>query len=354
MKILVTGGCGFIGSAVIRHAIRRSGHDIVNLDKLTYAATPEALEEAADDPRHVFERADICDADRLRAIFERHRPNAVLHLAAETHVDRSIDGPADFVTTNVFGTFTLLQTARAYFETLTGTERSRFRFLHVSTDEVFGSLGTGDPGFTERSTYAPRSPYSASKAASDHFAAAWGHTFGVPVIITNCSNNYGPWQFPEKLIPLMLLRARKAEVLPVYGRGDNIRDWLHVDDHAAALWSVLERGRIGESYMIGGNCEHSNIAVVEWICEAMDRRFPEQAPHARLIRHVEDRPGHDLRYAIDAGKIRAELGWTPARDFRRGLDATIDWYLGHESWWRGVGARVYGGQRLGLVEAIAS
>lgn len=354
MKILVTGGCGFIGSAVIRHAIRRSGHDIVNLDKLTYAASPEALEEAANDPRHVLERGDICDAEKVAGVFARHRPDAVLHLAAETHVDRSIDGPADFVTTNVFGTFTMLQAARAYYETLTAPAKARFRFVHVSTDEVFGSLGLGDPAFSERSAYDPRSPYSASKAAADHFAAAWGHTFGLPVITTNCSNNYGPWQFPEKLIPLILLRARKSESLPVYGRGENIRDWLHVDDHAAALWTVLERGRVGERYMIGGDCEHSNLAIVLWICEAMDRRFPEGAPHARLIRYVEDRPGHDLRYAIDAGKTRSELGWSPGRDFRRGLESTVDWYLDHESWWRAVGARVYGGQRLGLVEAIAS
>lgn len=354
MKILVTGGCGFIGSAVIRHAMRRSGHEIVNLDKLTYAATPEALEEAADDPRYAFERGDICDAERVQAVFERHRPDAVLHLAAETHVDRSIDGPGDFVTTNVIGTVTMLQAARAYFERLDAAGRGRFRFLHVSTDEVFGSLDASDPAFDERSPYDPRSPYSASKAAADHFASAWGHTYGLPVIVTNCSNNYGPWQFPEKLIPLILLRARNAEPLPVYGRGENIRDWLHVDDHAAALWSVLERGRIGERYMIGGNCEHSNIAVVTWICEAMDRRFPDAAPHARLIRYVEDRPGHDHRYAIDASKIQAELGWSPGRDFRRGLEATIDWYLAHEGWWRAVGARVYAGQRLGLVEAAAS
>jgi dTDP-glucose 4,6-dehydratase len=226
--------------------------------------------------------------------------------------------------------------------------------LQVSTDEVYGSLGPRDRAFNERTPYAPNSPYSASKAAGDHLVRAYFHTYGFPTLTTNCSNNYGPWQFPEKLIPLILLRARKSEPLPVYGRGENIRDWLHVDDHAAALWTVLERGRVGESYMIGGNCEHSNLAIVLWICEAMDRRFPDAAPHSRLIRYVEDRPGHDLRYAIDAGKIRSELGWSPGRDFRRGLETTVDWYLDHESWWRAVGARVYGGQRLGLVEAIAS
>lgn len=354
MRVLVTGGCGFIGSAVMRHAIRRTRHEVVNLDKLTYAATPEALEEAADHPRYCFERADICDPERLQTIFERHRPTAVIHLAAESHVDRSIDGPADFVRTNVFGTFTLLQAARAHFESLKQPERAQFRFLQVSTDEVFGSLGLNDPPFTEASRYRPNSPYSASKAASDHFVSAWGHTYGLPVVTSNCSNNYGPWQFPEKLIPLMLIRARTDKPLPLYGRGENIRDWLHVDDHAAALWTILERGRVGEHYLIGGNAEHSNRQVVHWICEAMDERIPASAPHTRLIQHVEDRPGHDLRYAIDAAKMIAELGWAPSRNFRSGLNETIDWYLHHETWWRGVNARIYGGQRLGIVERLAS
>jgi dTDP-glucose 4,6-dehydratase len=354
MKLLITGGCGFIGSAVIRLAIRQSDHEIVNVDKLTYAATPEALEETADDPRHAFEHADICDTDRLLAIFNHHRPDAVMHLAAETHVDRSIDGPAEFVRTNVFGTFSVLQAARAYFDGLGAAERSWFRFLHVSTDEVFGSLGFDDPPFADGTPYRPNSPYSASKAAADHFVAAWGHTFGLPVITSNCSNNYGAWQFPEKLIPLMILNARLGKPLPVYGRGENIRDWLHVDDHAAALLRIIERGRIGECYLVGGEAEHSNIEVVRWICEAMDQGFPQAAPHARLIRWVDDRPGHDLRYAIDASKLKAELGWSPSHSFRSGLAETIDWYLAHESWWRGIGSRIYDGRRLGLTQRLAS
>jgi dTDP-glucose 4,6-dehydratase len=354
MKLLITGGCGFIGSAVIRFAIRHGDHQIVNVDKLTYAATPEALEEAAEDPRHAFEHADICDTHRLQAIFDHHRPDAVMHLAAETHVDRSIDGPAEFVRTNVLGTFSLLQAARAYFDKLGAAERSWFRFLHVSTDEVFGSLGFDDAPFTDGTPYRPNSPYSASKAAADHFVAAWGHTFGLPVITSNCSNNYGAWQFPEKLIPLMILNARQGKPLPVYGRGENIRDWLHVDDHAAALLRIVERGRTGESYLVGGEAEHSNIDVVRWICEAMDRRFPRAAPHAELIRWVDDRPGHDLRYAIDAGKLQAELGWSPSHSFRTGLAQTIDWYLANESWWRGIGARVYDGRRLGMTQRLAS
>jgi dTDP-glucose 4,6-dehydratase len=354
MKVLVTGGCGFIGSAVIRHAMRRSGHEIVNVDKLTYAATPEALEEASLDARYCFELADICDAARLRAIFDMHQPQAIIHLAAESHVDRSIDGPAEFLRTNVLGTFTLLQAARAYCEQLSDPARAAFRFLHVSTDEVFGALAHDDPPFTEGSPFRPRSPYSASKAAADHFVAAWGHTYGLPVMISNCSNNYGPWQFPEKLIPLMIIRARRGETLPVYGDGQNVRDWLYVDDHAEALWTILERGRIGESYAIGGGAEHSNLDVVRWICESMDRRFPKPGSHVKRIRFVSDRPGHDLRYAIDASKITAELGWTPKRRFRAGLEQTIDWYLNHESWWQSVNARIYGGQRLGLTERLAS
>lgn len=354
MKILVTGGCGFIGSALIRHAIRKTDHEIVNVDKLTYAATPEALEETANDPRYCFEKADICDAEKLRAIFDRHRPNAVIHLAAETHVDRSIDGPANFVKTNIEGTFNLLEIARSYFETLSASDRVTFRLLHVSTDEVFGSLGFEDTGFTELSPYRPNSPYSASKAAADHFVSAWGHTFGLPVLTSNCSNNYGPWQFPEKLIPLMILRAYRGETLPIYGKGENIRDWLHVDDHAAALLLLLERGQAGERYLIGGNTEHKNIDVVMAICEAMDERYPAKAPHSQLIQSVQDRPGHDLRYAIDASKLRNELGWTPSRDFHTGLVETIDWYLNNRSWWNSISQRTYAGERLGLIERLAS
>jgi dTDP-glucose 4,6-dehydratase len=354
MKVLVTGGCGFIGSALIRHAIRQTAHEIVNVDKLTYAATPEALEETSNDRRYCFEKADICDSKKLRALFDQHRPDAVVHLAAETHVDRSIDGPAEFVRTNISGTFSLLQSARSYFETLSEAKRAHFRLLHVSTDEVFGSLGLEDASFTELSPYRPNSPYSASKAAADHFVSAWGHTFGLPVLMSNCSNNYGPWQFPEKLIPLMILQAYRGETLPIYGRGENIRDWLHVDDHAAALWLLLERGRIGESYLIGGNAEHQNIDVVIAICEAMDKRYPERAPHRRLIQSVQDRPGHDLRYAIDASKLQSELGWTPLRNFRTGLIETIDWYLENKGWWEPISQQKYDGKRLGLIQRLAS
>lgn len=354
MKALVTGGCGFIGSAVIRYGIRNTEHQIINVDKLTYAATPEALEETSSNARYSFERADICETDNLRVIFDEHRPDIVIHLAAETHVDRSIDGPAEFVRTNIFGTFSLLQAARFYFETLSGAERENFRLLHVSTDEVFGSLALGDASFTEASSYRPNSPYSASKAGADHFVSAWGHTFGLPVITSNCSNNYGPWQFPEKLIPLMILRARLGETLPVYGKGENIRDWLHVDDHAAAIWEVIKHGQVGERYLIGGNAEHRNIDVVMWICEAMDERFPNAAPHARLIQSVQDRAGHDLRYAIDSSKLQNEIGWSPSHDFRSGLVETVDWYLQNESWWRTIRKRTYAGQRLGIVKRMAS
>ena len=349
MKVLVTGGAGFIGSAVIRRAIRKSDVEIVNVDKLTYAATPEALEDCAESPRYHFEKADICDFERMQTLFAEHQPDAVMHLAAETHVDRSIDGPDAFINTNILGAYSMLQAARGYYDALEGDKRAGFRFHHVSTDEVFGALSPTDAPFTEESPYQPNSPYSAAKAGSDHLVRAWGETYGLPVIASNCSNNYGPWQFPEKLIPVMAMKARDGEALPVYGKGENVRDWLHVEDHAEALWLILTRGRLGESYNVGGDAERQNIEVVRLICKLMDARFPEAAPHERLINFVTDRPGHDFRYAIDAAKIKRELGWAPAHDFETGMAETLDWYLENETWWRDVVARGKGaGVRLGL------
>jgi len=344
VKLLVTGGAGFIGSAVIRHLIRETRHTVINLDKLTYAATPEALEEAAASPRYRFVRGDICDRALLDGLFEEHAPDAVMHLAAESHVDRSIDGPKDFMATNIMGTFTLLEAARAY---VAGGGRD-FRFHHISTDEVYGSLGPRDPAFSEATPYRPNSPYSASKAASDHLVRAWGETYGLAVVTSNCSNNYGPWQFPEKLIPVMVIAALEGRPLPVYGSGENIRDWLHVEDHARALALVLERGRPGETYAVGGDAERSNLAVVNAICAHLDRAVPEGAPHERLIAFVPDRPGHDTRYAIDAAKIRSELGWAPQESFETGLAGTVEWYLANRAWWEGVRAETYRGERLGL------
>ncbi|SES73467.1 dTDP-glucose 4,6-dehydratase [Oceanicella actignis] len=347
IKLLVTGGAGFIGSAVIRNAMRNEGARVVNVDKLTYAATPEALEECADSPDYALERADIADLEAMRAVFARHQPDAVMHLAAESHVDRSIDGPAEFIRTNLVGTFTLLEAAREYWSALPGARKQAFRFHHVSTDEVYGSLGPDDPPFTETTPYRPNSPYSASKAGSDHLVRAWGETYGLPVVTSNCSNNYGPWQFPEKLIPVMAIAAREGRPMPVYGQGLNVRDWLHVDDHARALWLVLTRGRVGATYNIGGRAERTNMQVVRAICAWMDARYPDRAPHERLIEHVQDRPGHDLRYAIDASLIERELGWTPRETFESGLDATLDWFMAHEPWWREIRARRYDGKRLG-------
>ena len=344
MKILVTGGAGFIGSAVIRQLIRETDATIVNLDKLTYAATPEALEECAENPRYRLVQGDIRARDLLAGLFEEHDPDAVMHLAAESHVDRSIVGPADFLQTNIFGTFALLEAARAW----RAGRKGDFRFHHVSTDEVFGSLGPGDAAFSEITPYAPNSPYSASKAASDHLVRAWGETYGLPVVISNCSNNYGPWQFPEKLIPVMLIAACEGQPLPVYGVGENIRDWLHVEDHARALRLVLEHGATGESYNIGGDAEHRNIDVVRQICALMDEHRPASAPHDRLISFVTDRPGHDLRYAMDSSKIRRDLGWSPSETFATGLRGTIAWYLENVDWWQGVRQSRYSGQRLGL------
>jgi dTDP-glucose 4,6-dehydratase len=344
MKILVTGGAGFIGSAVIRQLIRETDATVINLDKLTYAATPEALENCAASRRYFSIRGDICNRALVTEILEEYQPDALMHLAAESHVDRSIDGPGDFMKTNVFGTFTLLEAARNW----QAGRRSEFRFHHISTDEVFGSLEPGDMPFTEASAYAPNSPYSASKAASDHLVRAWGETYGLQVVTSNCSNNYGPWQFPEKLIPVILTAALDGQKLPIYGTGENIRDWLHVEDHARALRLVMERGTPGECYTVGGDAERSNIEVVRQICRLMDEHFPAAAPHDRLIDFITDRPGHDQRYAIDATKIRRELGWRPKESFESGLAGTVAWYLAHEDWWRTIRDDRYSGARLGL------
>lgn len=346
MKILVTGGAGFIGSAVIRLAVAR-GHAVVNLDALTYAACTENVASVAGSPLYAFEHADIRDKAALARIFAEHRPESVMHLAAESHVDRSIDGPAAFVETNIGGTFTLLEAARRYWE-----EQGRpagFRFHHVSTDEVFGSL-PNDPAqrFSETTPYDPRSPYSASKAASDHLVRAWHETYGLPVVLSNCSNNYGPYHFPEKLIPVTILNALAGKPLPIYGDGSNVRDWLFVEDHAEALLTVLRHGRVGRSYNIGGDSERSNLELVRGICAILDRLHPRAAgPYADLIAFVADRPGHDARYAIDASRIRAELGWQPSVSLDEGLERTVRWYLDNETWWRPLLARSGVGQRLG-------
>ncbi|MEM1299216.1 MAG: dTDP-glucose 4,6-dehydratase [Pseudomonadota bacterium] len=344
MKIVVTGGCGFIGSAVVRQAIS-AGHQVVNVDALTYAACPDNVALVADNPSYVFEHADICDAAALARVFADHAPDAVMHLAAESHVDRSIDGPGAFIQTNIVGTATLLQAAKAHLESK--GKPDSFRFHHVSTDEVYGSLGeTGL--FTETTPYNPRSPYSASKASSDHLVRAWGETYGLPIVVTNCSNNYGPFHFPEKLIPVIILRALAGEPIPVYGKGENVRDWLFVEDHATALLRVLAHGRAGETYNIGGNAEAQNIEIVRKVCALLDMRRPEAAPHDRLITFVTDRPGHDFRYAIDASKIRDEIGWTPSVTLDEGLAQTVDWYLENETWWHALQSRDGVGQRLGL------
>jgi dTDP-glucose 4,6-dehydratase len=349
MRVFVTGGAGFIGSALVRHLIRNSEHEVLNLDKLTYAGVLESLDEVADDPRYRFVRGDICDAPLVARLLAEFQPDVIAHLAAESHVDRSIDGPADFIETNVVGTFTMLEQALAYWRGL-DTERQRtFRFHHISTDEVFGSLGE-DGYFTEITAYDPRSPYSASKAGSDHLVRAWGHTYGLPVLVTNCSNNYGPYHFPEKLIPLIIIRALSGAELPVYGDGSNVRDWLFVEDHARALAAVFERGRPGETYNVGGNSERKNIDVVRTICAALDERQPREdgKGYAEQIRFVPDRPGHDQRYAIDASKIKRELGWEPQVSFDEGIRRTVDWYLARRDWWEPILARRYDTGRLGL------
>jgi dTDP-glucose 4,6-dehydratase len=348
--VFVTGGAGFIGAALIRHIGRDSDWRVVNLDKLTYAANPQAVESFAQSPRYVLAQVDIRDGAALRDLFQKHRPSGVIHLAAESHVDRSIDGPGEFIQTNLVGTFTLLEAARAYWTGLGRAEREGFRFHHVSTDEVFGALGIPDPPFDEFSRYAPNSPYAASKAGSDHLVRAWQATYGMPTLVSNASNNYGPWQFPEKLIPLAITNALLGERLPVYGQGLNRRDWLFVEDHAAALWKVFRHGRPGQSYMVGGGAERANIDVVRAICALLDELLPDapHRPHEKLIQFVADRPGHDLRYAADSAKIERELGWRPAHDFAVGLRRTILWYRDHADWWQGVRAQRYAGQRLGL------
>ncbi len=347
--VIVTGGAGFIGSAVIRHLISNSDYRVINLDKLTYAGNLESLSTVSTSPRYVFERVDICDRESVERVFNEYQPDAIMHLAAESHVDRSIDGPTDFINTNIVGTSLLLEVARAYWNGL--ADKNGFRFHHVSTDEVYGTLGeTGL--FTENNPYQPNSPYSASKASSDHLVRAWFETYGLPVVITNCSNNYGPYQFPEKLIPLVILNALSGKSLPIYGKGDQIRDWLYVDDHARALCLVMEQGEPGETYNIGGHNEKMNIDVVTSLCRILDEKVDSHPPDVTkfedLISHVTDRPGHDQRYAIDADKIKQQLGWVPVETFETGLAKTIDWYLNNRVWCDHVSDGSYQGERLGL------
>lgn len=348
MRVLVTGGAGFIGSAVIRDILTQTSWSVVNCDKLTYAGNLETLASVSSDSRYVFEQVDICDAAEVARLFDQYRPNGVMHLAAESHVDRSIDGPAAFIQTNIVGTYSLLQAARSYWNTLAGAERDTFRFHHISTDEVYGSLG--DEGyFYETTPYDPNSPYAASKASSDHLVRAWGHTFGLPTVVTNCSNNYGPYQFPEKLIPLIIHNALAGKPLPVYGTGSNVRDWLYVEDHARALRLVFSQGKVGETYNIGGHNERKNIDVVHELCRLLDELVPTSSfrPHAKLIQFVTDRPGHDQRYAIDASKIERDLGWKPQETFETGLRKTVEWYLDNQGWCQRAMAGRYHGERLG-------
>ena len=349
--LLVTGGAGFIGSALIRDIIRSTSYSIVNVDVLTYAGNLSTLEDVHDNSRYHFEQVNIADAKAIKDIFATHKPKAVVHLAAETHVDRSIDGPAAFIETNIVGTYTLLQAARGYWQHLDDGEQQQFRFLHVSTDEVYGALGK-EGYFVEDTPYQPTSPYSASKASSDHLARAWHHTFGMPTIVTNCSNNYGPYQYPEKLIPVVILNALEGKPIPVYGKGENVRDWLYVYDHVDALKTILENGVAGETYNIGGHNEIQNIEIVKHICGLLDTLVekPAVADHASLITFVQDRPGHDFRYAIDASKIQRELGWTPNETFTTGLEKTVQWYLGNLDWCTAVTQGTYNRERLGLIK----
>ncbi|EOC1289931.1 dTDP-glucose 4,6-dehydratase [Cronobacter muytjensii] len=349
MKILVTGGAGFIGSAVVRHIINHTQDRVVNVDKLTYAGNPESVASIANSERYAFEQVDICDRAELDRIFKEHQPDAVMHLAAESHVDRSISGPADFIETNIVGTYTLLEAARAYWSSLDDDRKAAFRFHHISTDEVYGDLPHPDEGhesaalplFTETTAYAPSSPYSASKASSDHLVRAWLRTYGLPTIVTNCSNNYGPYHFPEKLIPLVILNALEGKPLPVYGKGDQIRDWLYVEDHARALYTVVTQGQVGQTYNIGGHNEKKNLDVVLTICDLLDEIKPKATPYREQITYVADRPGHDRRYAIDADKISRELGWQPQETFESGIRKTVQWYLDNSQWVENVKSGAY-------------
>lgn len=351
-KTLVTGGAGFIGSAMVRHLVQNTNHQILNLDALTYAGNLSSLAVVSGSNRYRFEQADICDGERVSALIDDFQPDIITHLAAESHVDRSIDGPSAFIQTNLVGTFSLLNAALSYWRGLSTDRQSAFRFHHISTDEVFGALG--DEGFfTEDTAYDPRSPYSASKAGSDHLVSAWHHTYGLPVLITNCSNNYGPFHFPEKLIPLVIIKCLAGEMLPVYGKGENVRDWLYVDDHVRALQAVFERGTPGESYMVGGRSEQTNLAVVHTICDTLDRLEPRKdgRSYRDQIGFVADRPGHDFRYAIDASKLERELGWKPLETFATGIEKTIRWYLDNRQWWEDIQSGAYRGERLGLAAA---
>ncbi len=352
--VFVTGGAGFIGSAVVRHLLDHTDAFVVNIDKLTYASNLASIPQAAKHPRYAFAQVDICNGAQLRALFDRHQPSAVMNLAAESHVDRSIDGPGEFIQTNIVGTFTLLQEALRFWQTATPARRELFRFLHISTDEVYGSLGA-EGLFTETTAYAPNSPYSASKAASDHLVRAWHETYRLPTLVTNCSNNYGPYHFPEKLIPHIIIKGLAGDALPVYGDGKNVRDWLYVEDHASALALVLEQGRIGDTYNVGGRNERQNLDVVQTICDLLDRMRPAPGgPRRRLISFVPDRPGHDRRYAIDAGKLESELGWRAQETFETGLEKTVRWYLDHKAWWRAILDRGYQTKRIGLSRSRAA